>query len=238
MDPRAPLLGLTALLATPLGLAAPLQDEVPYEDPLDMDDPWAPFPLPELDLPESAPGRGDGLLLVDGRRWEGPVEVGDFATWWFTPPDGTPRRVHGDAVVLAEFEGELDYRGPDAVLVAAGAKGKDLDVRELRMDLRRGLEQVILRDVDRYVRRELVEMLQQDARLQARAAAELDQACFLSDELGDLVDVVAHDAELCLGRVVLGQPRYRLKQLRAAFVIEVLRRDHLLGLAETLDDFV
>lgn len=130
MDPRAPLLGLTALLATPLGLAAPLQDEVPYEDPLDMDDPWAPFPLPELDLPESAPGRGDGLLLVDGRRWEGPVEVGDFATWWFTPPDGTPRRVHGDAVVLAEFEGELDYRGPDEVLVAAIAKGKDLDVRE------------------------------------------------------------------------------------------------------------
>ena len=124
MDPRAPLLGLTALLATPLGLAAPLQDEVPYEDPLDMDDPWAPFPLPELDLPESAPGRGDGLLLVDGRRWEGPVEVGDFATWWFTPPDGTPRRVHGDAVVLAEFEGELDYRGPDEVLVAAIARGR------------------------------------------------------------------------------------------------------------------
>ncbi len=99
-----------------------------------MDDPWAPFALPELDLPESAPGRGDGLLLVDGRRWEGPVEVGDFATWWFTPPDGTPRRVHGDAVVLAEFDGELDYRGPDEVLVRAIARGRDLAVREFAVE--------------------------------------------------------------------------------------------------------
>ena len=66
---------------------------------------------------------------------------------------------------------------------------------------------MILGDVDGHIHGEFVEILEQDASLEARAAAELDQAGLLAHEFRDLIDRVAHDAELGLGRVVLRQAR-------------------------------
>jgi hypothetical protein len=119
-----------------------------------------------------------------------------------------------------------------------GHDGQDLDVRKLRLALLRRLQKVILGDVDRHVSGKVVQVLEQNACLAARAAAELDQAGLGADEFGDLVDVVAHDAELGLGRVVLRQMRDPVEQLRAALVVEVFRRDHFLGLAQAVEDLV
>ena len=61
-------------------------------------------------------------------------------------------------------------------------------------------------------------------------------ASLLADEIGNLVDVVVHDAELGFRRVVLGQVRNGVEQLRTALVVEVLRRDHLPRPFEPFED--
>ncbi len=86
-------------------------------------------------------------------------------------------------------------------------------MREFATDLVRRCVQVLLRNIDGYVGSKFGEMLKQHARLQAGAASKLDQARLLADHRNDLVDIIAHDAELSVGQVILRKLRNLIEQL-------------------------
>jgi hypothetical protein len=132
-----------------------------------------------------------------------------------------------------------DLRGRELErLRKVGDDGQHVELRKILTNLLRRLEQVIFGDIDRHVGGELVQVFEQYARLQAGTAAELDEARLLTDQRRNFADIVTHDAELGLGRVVLRQARDFLEQLRAPFVVEVLRGNHLLRLSEPVDQFI
>ena len=113
-----------------------------------------------------------------------------------------------------------------------------LDARVLLLDRRRALAQRLLAHVEgheapqRPVRRQRVE---QHARLVGGAGAELDERVRVR-QLADLVGVLAQQVALALGRVVLGQARDRVEELRAALVVEPLRREVLGRRGQAGDD--
>ncbi len=111
------------------------------------------------------------------------------------------------------------------------------DVRKFTTQALRRHVKVIRRNIDWYVSRKLVQMLQQDSGLETRTTAKFDQAGLWTDQYGHLVNRLAHDLELGVGQVVLGQLGDLLEQLRATLVVEILRRDRLLRSAKSLDDF-
>ena len=97
----------------------------------------------------------------------------------------------------------------------------------------------LLRDVDRCVRAEaavVAQRVEQHASLRGRPGAELDQrrrgACRLADPRG----VALEDRALRPRRVVLGQPRDLLEELRPAAVVEVARGELLERLREAGPD--
>ncbi len=95
----------------------------------------------------------------------------------------------------------------------------------------RGFVGDLLGDVDRDVGAQAAggaHRVEQVARLRGRAGAELDQGAGSAGGGEDLARAVAQDLALAAGRVVLGQLGDLLEQLRAALVVEVLRRE-LLG---------
>ena len=75
-------------------------------------------------------------------------------------------------------------------------------------------------DVDRDPRRRLLERAQQDRRLAARAAAELDHAGPRADQRGHLAGVALQKADLGAGQVVFVEGRDLLEQRRAARIVE------------------
>ena len=81
-------------------------------------------------------------------------------------------------------------------------------------------------DVDGHVQRG-PQLLDQDARLAARTAAELDQLAVRAEELRHRGGMLAHDGELGARGIVLGQLADLLEQTAAARVVEILRRQCL-----------
>jgi hypothetical protein len=87
--------------------------------------------------------------------------------------------------------------------------------------------EMLARNVYRHVGGNLIEMLQQNAGFQARAAAELYDAGGGPDALGDGIDVFPHDLQFGSGQVVLGQVADGLEQRRTPFVVEEFWRETL-----------
>ena len=74
--------------------------------------------------------------------------------------------------------------------------------------------------------------VEQDARLCRRARPQLDQGRRTARRRADVGGVVLQDRPLATGRVVLGQRRDLLEELRSPLVVEVARRELLEGLRE------
>ena len=106
-----------------------------------------------------------------------------------------------------------------------GDDGQHLEIRKFTANFAGACYQVILRDIDRHVDGEVVQVLEQHAGLAAGPGAVLDEAGLRSHKVGNLLDVVVHDPEFGFGRVVLGQARDLVEELRAALVVEELGRD-------------
>ena len=84
------------------------------------------------------------------------------------------------------------------------------------------------RDVDRVIRERLLPLehgVDQQARLERAAAAELDELERSVERAGDLTAVGREQIPLDAREVVLGKPRDRFEQRRPQVVVEVLRRE-------------
>ena len=113
---------------------------------------------------------------------------------------------------------------------------QDLDLRKVGGDgVRRG-DEVFLRNVDRHVGGEIDQVFEENTDLQARAAAELDQAGLRTDQRSHLVRVPRHDRELGFCQVILGQLADLVEQLRAPLIVEILGRDGFLIQAQPFED--
>src|SRR6516162_8882386 len=91
---------------------------------------------------------------------------------------------------------------------------------------------MLARDVDWHISCRPIERSQQDARLRAGAAAELDQPAVRADLRRNIGRVFFEDRDLGAGRIVFGEAADRLEQSRAARVIEEFARDRFWGAAE------
>src|SRR6185503_3286810 len=98
--------------------------------------------------------------------------------------------------------------------------------KRARQPFRRGLQRG-LRNVHRNVRRR-TQAANEEPRLQALAAAVLDQLAALACEARDVVEVRARERKLYPRRVVLLEPADCLEQAAARGVVEILRRKGLL----------
>src|SRR5262249_41000726 len=94
---------------------------------------------------------------------------------------------------------------------------------------------MLARDIDRYVSRRPIEGAQQDPRLRAGAAAELDQPAARADLRADRGRVFFEDRDLGAVRIILRKAADFLKQSRATRVIEEFARDRFGGAAEPVE---
>src|SRR5690349_11729495 len=95
---------------------------------------------------------------------------------------------------------------------------------------------MLARDVDRRVERELGQRLDQQSRLDARAAAELDQGTCRSRPPADLTGAPPQDLGLRAREIVLGQLADLVEQGRAARVVQELRGDGARVRGQSVDD--
>ena len=109
-----------------------------------------------------------------------------------------------------------------------GRHRQHLELRKIGPQLGRFLLDHLAADIDRHVGRKLRRRAQQNTRLLAGAAAELNQRRAFRDQFGDVGSVVAQSLHLATGRIVLRQFGDTLEQLRAGSVVEIFRR-HMLG---------
>jgi hypothetical protein len=103
----------------------------------------------------------------------------------------------------------------------------DLQPGKLVHQARRREPQGRLRDVDRHVVRG-PQAPDEQARLHARATAELDQLAAAAGEARDVLEMGARQRQLGARRVVLGLAADRLEQRATPGVVKVLRRERLL----------
>src|SRR5262249_13355493 len=89
--------------------------------------------------------------------------------------------------------------------------------------------------VDRHVERR-PQGAQQQPRLQALAAAVLEERAAPAGEAGDGIQVRARQRELGACQVVLGKPADALEEAAAGGVVEMLRRQRLLRERKSRDD--
>ena len=94
------------------------------------------------------------------------------------------------------------------------------------------LDQVVPGNIHRHIGRKLLKVLQQDANFQARAATKFNQACLRSDPFCHVADMLLHDGQLGVGRVVLRQITYLVEQLRSTLIVEILGRQAFLRSAK------
>src|SRR5690606_3117004 len=109
--------------------------------------------------------------------------------------------------------------------VLGGVVGADRLHRQLGKgfgDLDGELHQLRARDVDGNVCGGFVEVLQQQPRLVATSAAELDEPDSWPDPPRDVRSVLPQDSDLRTRRIVRFQPRDPLEESRPALVVEVL----------------
>lgn len=87
--------------------------------------------------------------------------------------------------------------------------------------------QVGFGDVDGNIARRRFELLKQQARLDAAAAAVLDQQAIGAKRRRHGLPVSAHDRQLGAGRVIFGQRADAVEEPGTGFVVEVFARDFL-----------
>jgi hypothetical protein len=104
-----------------------------------------------------------------------------------------------------------------------GASREDLQPRIAGTQVLCGTQQRFPRDVDRDIRGRQPQVIQQDARLQTAAAAELDQADIIADAARHLRGVAGREIEFRPRHVVFLKLADLFEQLRAPLVVEVLR---------------
>ena len=104
---------------------------------------------------------------------------------------------------------------------------RDAEPRELARECARGGAQGVLGDVDRHVDRR-AQRADQQAALDALAAAVLDQLAAAAGEARDGREVLAGERELGAGYVVLGKPADAREQAAARGIVEVFGRERLL----------
>src|SRR6185295_1167504 len=113
----------------------------------------------------------------------------------------------------------------------------DLEPRELAPKARGRLAQRGAGDIDRQVGRR-AQGADKKPRLQALAAAVLDELAALSGKARDRGEVRFGQRELGASQVILGKPADALEQATAGVVVEILRRQRLLRERESRDHFV
>ena len=96
-----------------------------------------------------------------------------------------------------------------------------------RAQLRRVLLQEVAGNVDRHIGLDGRRRAEQDARLAARAAAELDQRAVRREQRGDRRRMVAQQRELAARRIIFRQIGDALEQRGAGRVVEIFRRKAL-----------
>src|SRR6266581_4212930 len=121
---------------------------------------------------------------------------------------------------------------PSSGAISSPADADDVEPGKELRQLARGGAHRIDGDIDRNVHRRL-QRLDQDARLGACAAAELDELGVRTRELRDVGDVGAKDRHLGARQVVLGQLADGFEQPAALLVVEVFRRDAFLRTRKT-----
>lgn len=89
-------------------------------------------------------------------------------------------------------------------------------------------------DVDRYIGYRRRQVVQEPARLDAAATSVLDKRHPWPNLRCDLGGMLTHDRQLGASRIVLLELTDSLEQLGTSLVIEILARQPLLFLAETL----
>ncbi len=109
---------------------------------------------------------------------------------------------------------------------------QDAQARPIMLQLPGLLPQHLGGNVDRHIGIDRRRRVQQDAHLASRAAAELDERGLRSEHACDVGVVLAQDRQLAARRVVLRKLGNLFEQLRAALVVEILRRQELLPRAE------
>src|SRR5579883_2370165 len=145
------------------------------------------------------------------------------------------RRAREEAEPLAGRAGE---RGQPERARIVGADGGDQQRGEVLGKARRRVAQMLARNVDGNIGGGPLQRFEQDARLAAGAAAELDEAAFPSRPRRDGRRVLLKDRDLGAGRVIFRKPADLLEQGRAPRVVEELAGDRLAGLGQAGEDGV
>jgi hypothetical protein len=108
-----------------------------------------------------------------------------------------------------------------------GANRKDLDMHEAARQRVGRVAQVGFGNVDGDIGRRRFELLKQESRFNAAAAAVFDQPAVGAQQRRHGLAVTAHDRQLGARRVILGQLADTVEQPRAGLVVEVFARDFL-----------
>ena len=106
-----------------------------------------------------------------------------------------------------------------------GAHRLDAEPRIVAAQAGRGGVEMLARDVDRHVGREVGHRLEQQPRLDAGAAAELDQGAARPGQPRLLARTAGQDPGLGAGEVILRQLADGVEQFGAPRIVEELRRD-------------
>ena len=103
--------------------------------------------------------------------------------------------------------------------------------------LRGGIDEALLGNIDRDVGDRILEMFEQHPRLHAGAGAEADQLRVRADRFGHFAAVTPQELGLGAGDVILRQLADFLEQLRAALIVEKFAGKRTRRTGESGDDF-